>query len=84
MCYNRKADVEFIKDVNDLPPPDQLPKTLKKLMVFDDVRAKEPVINEYFCRGRHSICNMLYLNQTLFSLARQNVREKCNLCILFQ
>ena len=29
-------------------------KDLKKLMIFDDVRAKEPVINEYFCRGRHN------------------------------
>ena len=47
-----KADVEFVKDINDLPSPDQLPKDLKKLMIFDDVGAKEPVINEYFCRGR--------------------------------
>ena len=32
-------------------------------MIFDDVRAKEPVINQYFCRGRHKNCNMKYLNQ---------------------
>ena len=44
--------VEFVKDIKDLPSPDKLPKDLKKLMIFDDVRAKEPVINEYFCRGR--------------------------------
>ena len=43
---NPKADVEFIKDIKDLPSPDKLPKDLKKLMIFDDVRAKEPVINE--------------------------------------
>ena len=42
---NPKADVEFIKDIKDLPSPDKLPKDLKKLMIFDDVRAKEPVIN---------------------------------------
>ena len=41
-----KADVEFVKDIKDLPSPDQLPKKLKKLMIFDDVRAKEPVFNE--------------------------------------
>ena len=45
---NPKADVEFIKDRKDLPSPDKLPKDLKKLMIFDDVRIKEPVINEYF------------------------------------
>ena len=72
---NPKADVEFIKDIKDLPSPDKLPKDLKKLMIFDDVRAKEPVINEYFCRGRHNNCNMIYLNQNLFSLDRQRWAE---------
>ena len=81
---NPKADVEFIKDIKDLPSPDKLPKDLKKLMIFDDVRAKEPVINECFCRGRHNKCNMIYLNQNLFSLDRQSVRENCNLFILFE
>ena len=81
---NPKADVEFIKDIKDLPSPDKLPKDLKKLMIFDDVRAKEPVINEYFCRGRHNNCNMIYLNQNLFSLDTQSVRENCNLFILFE
>ena len=81
---NPKADVQFIEDIKDLPSPDKLPKDLKKLMIFDDVRAKEPVINEYFCRGRHNNCNMIYLNQNLFSLDRQSVRENCNLFILFE
>ena len=82
--HNDEADVEFIKDIKDLPSPDKLPKDLKKLMIFDDVRAKEPIINEYFCRGRHNNCNMIYLNQNLFSLDRQSVRENCNLFILFE
>ena len=56
---NDKADVEFVKDIKDLPSPDQLPKDLKKLMIIAAVRAKEPVINEYFCRGRHNNCNMI-------------------------
>ena len=53
-------------------------------MIFDDVRAKEPVFNEYFCRGRHNNCNMIYLNQNLFTIDRQSVRENCNLFILFE
>ena len=79
-----KADVEFVKDIKDLPSPDQLPKDLKKLMIFDDVRAKEPVIKEYFCRGRHNNSNMIYVNQPLFTIDRQSVRENCNLFILFE
>ena len=53
-------------------------------MIFDDVRAKKRVINENFCRGRHNNSNMIYLNQNLFSLDRQSVRENCNLFILFE
>ena len=81
---NNKAIIEFIKDIKDLPSPDKLPKDFMKLMIFDDIRAKEPVINEYFCRGRHNNCNMIYLNQNLFSFDRPSVREKCNLFILFE
>ena len=81
---NPKAIIEFIKDIKDLPSPNKLPKDLNKLMIFDDVRAKEPVVNEYFCRGRHNNCNMIYLNQNLFSLDRQSVRENCHLFILFE
>ena len=53
-------------------------------MIFNEVRAKEPGINEYFCRVRLNNCNMIYLNQNLFSLDRQSVRENCNLFILFE
>ena len=53
-------------------------------MIFDDVRAKERVINEYFCRGRHNNFKKLYLNQNLFTIDRQSVRENCNLFILFE
>ena len=53
-------------------------------MIFDDFGGKEPVINEFFCRGRHSNCNMTYLKQNIFSTDRQNVREICNLIIFFE
>ena len=78
------ADGEFVKDIKDLLSPDQLPKDLKKLMIFDDVRAKETVINEYFCRGRHNNFIMMYLNQNLFTIDRQSVRENCNQFTLFE
>ena len=67
-------DVVFIKDIKELPSPDKLPKNIKKLVIFDDVDPREQIIKEYFCRCRHSNCNMISLNQNLFSLDRQNVR----------
>ena len=53
-------------------------------MIFDNVRAKEPVINKYFCRGRHNNSNIIYLNQNIFTIDRQSVRENCNLFSLFE
>ena len=77
-------DIVFIKDIKELPHPDNLPKDIKKLMIFDDVIAKEPIINEYFCRARHENCDMIYLKQKIFSADRQNVRENCNLYFFFE
>ena len=74
----------FFKEIKELPAPDKLPANLQKLMIFDDVEHKEPIIKEYFCRGRHNNCNLIYLNQNLFSLDRRGGRKNCNLFILFE
>ena len=77
-------DIVFIKDIKELPHPDKLPLDINKLMIFDDVIAEEPVINENFCRARHENCDMIYLKQNIFSAARHNVRENCYLFIFFE
>ena len=74
----------IIKDIKELPPPDKLPENLNKLNILKDVDAREQFIKEYFHRGRHSNCNMIYLNQNLFSLDRQSVRESCNKFVLIR
>ena len=33
---------------------------------------------------RNNNCNMIYLNQNLFTIDRRSVRENCNLFILFE
>ena len=77
-------DIVFIKDIKDLPHPDKLPKDIKKLMLFDDVIAKEPIINEYFGRARRENCDMIYHKQNIFSTDRQKVIENCNLFNFFE
>ena len=32
-------------------------------MMFDDVRSKEPVIKEHFCRAGHNIRNIIFLEE---------------------
>ena len=57
---------------------------MKKLMIIDDVIAKEPFDNEYFCRARLENCDMICLKQNIFSADRQNVSEKFYLFIFFE
>ena len=77
-------DIVFNKDIKDLPPPDQLPKDIKKLVTFDDVGGKEPVINEDFYRVRHGNCDMIYPKLNIFLADRQIVRANCNLFIFVE
>ena len=77
-------DIVFIKDMKKLHHPDKLPKGIKKFMIFDDFIAKEPIINEYFCRARRENCYMIFLKQNIFSADRQNVRENCILFVFFE
>ena len=76
--------IKFIEDLKEIPQSDKLPENLEKLMIFDDVDPREQILKEYFCRGKHSNCNMIYPNQNLFSSDRQNVRENFTAIILFQ
>ena len=64
---NDKTDVEFIEYIKDFPSSDELTKDLNKLMIFEDGTAKESVIYEYFCGGGHNNCDIVFLNQNLFS-----------------
>ena len=74
----------LLRKNKEIPSPDELSENLKKLKIFDDVVPKEPIIKICFCRGRDNNCNMIYLNQNLFSLDRRGVRENCILFILFE
>ena len=38
-------DIVLIKDIKELTPPEKLPEDIKKLMIFENVGAKEPVMN---------------------------------------
>ena len=76
---NGDPDIEFIRDVSVLQSPDKYSKNQQKLMTFDDVRAKQLVFNEFFCRGRNSSCKLV-----IFPLDSRKVRKICDLFILFE
>jgi len=89
-CLNATADdfmiAEFHSNIDDVIPVDQLDPEKQNLVVFDDFindKVAQPVIVDYFTRGRHSNCSVCYLSQSYFSTPK-NVRLNCNYFALFK
>ena len=67
-----------------LPQPDDLEKGRKHLIVFDDcMTGPQKQIENYFTRGRHNNCNVIYIAQNWFELPNKTIRGNCNLILLF-
>jgi hypothetical protein len=70
---------------NELIPPDQLDKSKKNLIIFDDciTNKNQKTLASYFNKGRHNSCNSIYLSQSYFDLDRM-IRLNSNILILFK
>lgn len=67
-----------------LPQPDELEKGRKHLIIFDDcMTGSQKQIENYFIRGRHNNCNVIYITQNWFELPNRTIRGNCNLILLF-
>jgi ABC-type dipeptide/oligopeptide/nickel transport system ATPase component len=77
--------VTIIDKTNKLTPTEQLDKTKKHLIVFDDciTQKNQQVIGSYFSKGRHNNCNSIYLSQSYFDLERM-IRLNSNMLVLFK
>ena len=72
-------------DANSLPIPDQLDKSKKNLVIFDDcVSSKNQYLQkEYYTRGRHNNCTVFYLTQRYYDVEKI-IRDNANVIILFK
>jgi len=76
--------VEFFDTCEEIPDPKSLDKNLKNLLILDDCYlGKQNTPRSYFSRGKHSNCDVIYLTQNYFTLARNSVRENANFIIFF-
>ena len=77
--------VSLVDKMTELVPPDQLDKTKKHLVVFDDciTQKNQKVLGSYFNKGRHNNCNSIYLSQSYFDLDRM-IRLNSNVLVLFK
>jgi hypothetical protein len=73
-----KGNIVVTEDISKLPQINTLNKKTQKLYIFDDmVLDKNPLISEYFIRGRKMGVSLLFLTQSFYQtpkIIRQNTR----------
>ena len=63
-----KGTIEIIDDLSLLPQINELNKSKQRLFVFDDlVLDKNPLISEYWLRGRKANCSLIFLSQSYYA-----------------
>ena len=70
---------DTIEASNRIIPVSQLTNDNQKLVIFDDFvceKNQKPLI-DYFIRGRHKNCSLIYLNQSYFN-ASKDIRLNCS------
>jgi len=69
-----------------LPDPADLDKSIRHLMIFDDImtdKSQDPAAN-YFTRGRSANCDCIYLSQNYTKLPLHTVKSNSNIMIFFK
>lgn len=82
---NFKIIETWTNDLNEMPSVDELDKTKRNIVIFDDclfVPDKTEKIPTYFVRGRHHGASVFFLSQSFFAIPRK-VRLNTNFYTIF-
>jgi len=79
-------ETEFHDSSNEIPDPKDLDKTIRNLMVFDDIMTdkKQSTAENYYTRGRSANCDCIYLSQNYTKLPLHTIRSNSNFMIFFK
>ena len=79
-------EAEFYTSSEDIPDPADLDKTIRNLMVFDDIMMdkKQTTAENYYTRGRSCNCESIYLSQNYTHLPLHTIRANSNFMIFFK
>lgn len=79
-------EAEFYNSSEDIPDPSELNKTLRNLMVFDDIMTdrRQTTAANYYTRGRSCNCDSIYLSQNYTHLPLHTIRSNSNFMIFFK
>lgn len=77
---------EFHDNPNKIPDPKDLDKTIRNLMIFDDIMTdkKQCTAENYYTRGRSANCDCIYLSQNYTKLPLHTIRSNSNCMIFFK
>jgi len=79
-------EAEFHNNSDMIPDPADLNKSIRNLMIFDDImtdKSQDPAAN-YFTRGRSANCDCIYLSQNYTKLPLHTVRSNSSIMIFFK
>ena len=91
--FNAKNDLpsshiesEFSEDGSDIPDPKDLDRSIRNLIVFDDIMTerKQTAAENYYTRGRSANCDCIYLSQNYIELPLHTIRTNTNFMIFFK
>ena len=79
-------ECEFHADGNEIPDPRDLDKSIRNLIVFDDIMTdkKQTPAENYYTRGRSANCDCIYLSQNYIELPLHTIRTNANFMIFFK
>lgn len=80
------VECEFHDSSDEIPDPKDLDKTVRNLIVFDDVMTdkKQTLAENYYTRGRSANCDCIYLSQNYTHLPLHTIRSNSNFMIFFK
>ena len=91
--YNEDNDIEpseiqceFSDNGEDIPDPANIDRTIKNLIIFDDIMTDRNQSNpeKYYTRGRSANCDCIYLSQNYTRLPLTTIRSNSNFMIFFK
>jgi len=74
----------WTNDLDEMPSVDELDGSLHNIILFDDMMMEkdQKKIVDYFIRGRHKKCTVMYLSQSFFAIPRK-IRLNCSHYAMF-
>ena len=79
-------ETEFHENPDSIPSPRDLDKTIRNLMVFDDILTdrNQSTAENYYTRGRTANCDCIYLSQNYTKLPLHTIRSNSNFMVFFK